>query len=150
MMASTIESFKSDTSSLIGSLNPRQATKIQTCLSGLLAVTEKLRIVLDTGMAALRPAAVKPRIKPWIDAFVMVPHNITEEQFAEYEANDPFVQGLIVNLDGLLNAFKVGLTAGNYERFVTLVAGEVTFQLERAVFKSCFSRLGRLNVLILE
>ena len=127
---------------MLGYLSPQQTSKIQTCLAGLSTVTEKLRIVLETGMAALRTAAVKPRIKPWIDSFILVPHNITEEQFAEYEANDPFVQGLIVNLNGLLNTFKTGLTAGNYERFITLVAGEVTFQLERSVFKSSFSRLG--------
>ena len=52
----------------------------------------RLQMVLETGMSALRTAAVKPRLKPWLDGFVTVPHNINEEQFAEYEANDPFVQ----------------------------------------------------------
>ena len=89
-------------------MSARQADKFHNCLSGLLAVADNLKAVLDTGMAALRTAAVKPRIKPWIDGFITVPHNINDEQFAEYEANDPFVQGLIVNLDGLLNTFKVG------------------------------------------
>ena len=37
---------------------------------------------------------MKPRIKPWIDAFVSTPHNITDKQLAKYEANDPFVQAL--------------------------------------------------------
>ena len=99
--------FQMDTSGLMFSVSPKQADKFHNCLSGLLAVSDKLKIVLDTGMAALRTAAVKPRIKPWIDGFITIPHNINDEQFAEYEANDPFVQGLIVNLDGLLNTFKV-------------------------------------------
>ena len=48
-----------------------------------------------------------------------------------------------MNLDSLLKTFKSGLTPGNYERFVTLVAGEVTVLLEKAVMKSSFSRLGK-------
>ena len=44
-------------------------------------------------MAALRTAAVKPRLKPLIDGFSTTSRNISDEEFAEYEANDPFVQG---------------------------------------------------------
>lgn len=131
-----------DTASLTATLNQKQKDKIQTCLSGLLSVSDKLRLVLEAGVSALRTAVVKPRLKPWLDGFITVPHNINDEQFAEYEANDPFVQALILHLDTLLSTFKAGLTPGNYERFVMLVAGEVTLQLEKAVMKSTFSRLG--------
>ena len=58
------------------------------------------------------------------------------------------ILGLILNLDSLLNTFKAGLTPGNYERFVTLVAGEVTILLEKAVMKSTFSRLGKPYLLL--
>ena len=30
-----------------------------------------------------------------------------QEEFSDYEANDPWVQNLIFNLDGLLTSFKV-------------------------------------------
>merc|ERR1719457_220423 len=121
------------------------AEKIESCVSGLANVTDKLRIVLDTGMGALRTAAVKPSLKPLMQGFSSTSHDINDAEFAEYEANDPFVQGLILNLDTLLKTFKAGLTPGNYERFVTLVAGEVTLLLEKAVLKSTFSRLGGLQ-----
>jgi len=32
-----------------------------------------------------------------------------QEEFSDYEANDPWVQNLIFNLDGLLTSFKVSL-----------------------------------------
>ncbi len=99
-------------------------------------------------MAALRTAVVRPRLKPWIDAFLAVSHNITEEQLADFSANDPFVQALIVNLDGLVNAFRGGLTPANHESFVILVAGEATLQLEKAVMKSSFNRLGKSCMVI--
>ena len=54
-----------------------------------------------TGIAIiLRQSVIKPRIKPWVDTFPN--HDITEDTFADYEANDPFVQTFIMNLDSLL------------------------------------------------
>ena len=47
-----------------------------------------------------RQSVIKPRIKPWVDIFPN--HDITEDTFADYEANDPFVQTFIMNLDNLL------------------------------------------------
>ena len=67
-------------------------------MSGLTTVTDKLRIVLETGMGALRTAAVKPRLKPLIDGFSATSHDINEAEFSEYEANDPFVQGQLIFL----------------------------------------------------
>ena len=51
-------------------------------------------------MQLLRQSVIKPRIKPWVDTFPS--HDITEDTFADYEANDPFVQTFIMNLDSLL------------------------------------------------
>ena len=85
-------------------------------------------------MQQLRQSAIKPRIKPWVDTFVT--HDIDEDQFSDYEANDPFIQTLILNLDGLLSGFKKSLTANNYDALVAILATEVTLQLEKAVMKS--------------
>ena len=80
---------------------------------------------LITPSFVFRTAAVKPRIKPWIDTFVSTSHNITDEQLAEYEANDPFVQALVLNLDGLVKSFRGCLTPGTFDSLVMIVAGEV-------------------------
>ena len=85
-------------------------------------------------MQQLRTSAVKPRIKPWVDSFV--PHDIDEDTFADYEANDPFIQTLILNLDGLLAGFKRAMTPANYDGLVAILTNEVTVQLEKAVLKS--------------
>jgi len=126
-------------------VSDKQTAKMTSCLSGMAAVSNKLKTVLDSGMAALRTAAVKPRVKPWVDTFMSTSHNITDDQLAEYEANDPFVQALVVNLDGLVKSFKGCLTSLNYDSLVMIVASEVTTQLEKAVLKSLFSRAGGLQ-----
>ena len=85
-------------------------------------------------MQLLRQSAVKPRIKPWMDTFVS--HDIVDDVFADFEANDPFVQTLIRNLDGLIAGFKKSLTTNNYDSLVSMLTNEVTMQLEKAVLKS--------------
>ena len=99
-------------------VSSKQSDKIANCLTGLPAVKAKLTSVLESGMAALRSSAVRPRIKPWMDAFSAVSHNISEAQFAESSANDPWVQQTIVNLDSLVQGFKPQLTPANFDRFV--------------------------------
>ena len=59
------------------------------------------------GLSQLNSSAIKPRIKPLVDMFLSMSHNISEEEFSNYEANDPFVQEFIMNLEQLLNEFKV-------------------------------------------
>jgi len=123
----------------------KQSEKIRSCLTGLPCVQAKLKTVLDSGLAALRTSVVKPRIKPWLDSFCSYSHNISDEQFSDYSANDPWVQQTIINLDTLIQSFKSGLTTANFDSFVLIVASEVTVQLEKAVVKSLFSRLGGLQ-----
>ena len=45
----------------------------------------------------------------------------------------------------LLKSFKISLTQTNFDSFVNIVASEVTLQLEKAVTKTSFNRLGGLQ-----
>lgn len=69
---------------------------------------------------------------------------ILQEELSAYEAGETFVQSLIVQLDTLLNSFKVIMSARNYDALVSVVATDVTARLERAIKKSTFNRLGGL------
>ncbi|KAJ8041998.1 Conserved oligomeric Golgi complex subunit 4 [Holothuria leucospilota] len=140
--------------------------KLESCLNDLGAVTHKFKDVLDVstfyvnliadnkfngmqmvqyGLSQLSTSAIKPRLKPWVENFLSVNHNITEDEFSMYEANDPFVQNFIMNLEQLLAEFKDFMTASNYDALVSLVTNEVTTQLEQTVLRSVFNRLGGLH-----
>lgn len=110
------------------------------------AYSARLRSVLDSGLAALRTSAVRPRLKPWMDAFAGVSHVISEQQLAEFAANDPWVQQTIVSLDALVQGFRPALTPANFDSLVMLVASEAATLLEKAVLRSSFSRLGGLQL----
>lgn len=52
--------------------------KLESCLSGLSAVTATLKDVIEYGLQQLRASAVKPRVHPWIDSFMNVSHQMSE------------------------------------------------------------------------
>ena len=135
--------LQAELKSLVSQKSQHEKEKVENCLAGLPAVGIKLKAVLDQGIQQLRQSVVKPRIKPWVDTF-LGGHEINEEGYADSEANDPFVQNLILNLDGLLTSFRKSLTPKNYDALVNILVVEVTLQLEKVVFKSKFSRLGGL------
>ncbi|XP_072925779.1 conserved oligomeric Golgi complex subunit 4 [Hemitrygon akajei] len=119
--------------------------KIDSCLSDLAAVTNKFKDLLQEGLAELNATAIKPQLKPWITGFLSISHNIEEEEFNDYEANDPWVQQFILNLEQLMAEFKVGLSQVIYDHLTSLMTSLIAVELEKVVLKSVFSRLGGLQ-----
>jgi len=73
----------------------------------------------------LTASAIKPRVKPWVDDFRLVNHDIDDEELAGYEAQDPFVQQLVGHLDGFLAGFRAALLPRNYETLVETLTTQV-------------------------
>ncbi|KAI4534011.1 hypothetical protein MG293_014871 [Ovis ammon polii] len=112
-----------------------------TCLPHL----TRLCLVLQEGLTELNSTAIKPQVQPWINTFLSVSHNIEEEEFSDYEANDPWVQQFILNLEQQMAEFKAGLSPVIYDSLTSLVTSLITVELERVVLKSTFNRLGGLQ-----
>lgn len=49
-----------------------------------------------------------------------------------------------MQLDGLLNSFKIVMSSRNYDALVSILASDATARLERAIRKCAFNRLGGL------
>ncbi|XP_063467663.1 conserved oligomeric Golgi complex subunit 4 isoform X4 [Symphalangus syndactylus] len=103
-------SFLSDCTKLFSQgIGGEQAqAKFDSCLSDLAAVSNKFRDLLQEGLTELNSTAIKPQLQPWINSFFSVSHNIEEEEFNDYEANDPWVQQFILNLEQQMAEFKLG------------------------------------------
>ncbi|XP_072515891.1 conserved oligomeric Golgi complex subunit 4 [Salminus brasiliensis] len=119
--------------------------KIDSCLSDLVNTSSKFKDLLQEGLHELNNTAIKPQVKPWITNFLSVSHNIEEEEFSEYEANDPWLQQLIVQMEQLMAEFKVGLSPLIYDTLTSLMTSLIAIELEKTVFKCTFSRLGGLQ-----
>ncbi|XP_024411863.1 conserved oligomeric Golgi complex subunit 4 isoform X1 [Desmodus rotundus] len=119
--------------------------KFDSCLSDLAAVSNKFRDLLQEGLTELNNTAVKPQVQPWINTFLSVSHSIEEEEFNDYEANDPWVQQFILNLEQQMAEFKASLSPVIYDNLTSLMTSFVAAELERVVLKSTFNRLGGLQ-----
>ncbi|GAB5582464.1 conserved oligomeric Golgi complex subunit 4 [Prionailurus iriomotensis] len=97
------------------------------------------------GLTELNSTAIKPQVQPWINTFLSVSHNIEEEEFNDYEANDPWVQQFILNLEQQMAEFKASLSPVIYDSLTSLMTSLVAVELERVVLKSTFNRLGGLQ-----
>ncbi|XP_055952685.1 conserved oligomeric Golgi complex subunit 4-like isoform X2 [Argiope bruennichi] len=125
----------------------QDGAKLESCLSEITSVNFKLQQLISYGRTHLCTAVVKPRIKPWVDAFQSASHIITDDEFAQYEANDgarPFIQNFIISTDTFLKSLKDSLTTSNFDSIVSLLATELTSQFEKAVMSCQFNRLGGL------
>uniref|UniRef100_UPI00358F591B conserved oligomeric Golgi complex subunit 4 n=1 Tax=Myxine glutinosa TaxID=7769 RepID=UPI00358F591B len=119
--------------------------KIQSCVADLVAVSEKFQRLLQEGISDLNNSSIKPQVKPWISSFLSVSHNIEEEEFNDYEANDPWVQQFILNLEQMMTEFKTSLSSRIYEQLLVLATSMIAVELEKVVMKATFSRLGGLQ-----
>ncbi|XP_066290971.1 conserved oligomeric Golgi complex subunit 4-like [Branchiostoma lanceolatum] len=119
--------------------------KLDSCLSDLASLSHRFKNMLQEGLAELDSSAIKPQVKPWVATFHSFSHNITEEEFTNYEANDPFIEHFVVNLQSLLDSFKGSLSPTIYDQLISHLTNQVTHQLERAVMKTVFNRLGGLQ-----
>jgi hypothetical protein len=64
-----------------------------------------------------------------------------QDELLRYETDEPFVQTLVMNLEGLLQGFKGSLTISNYDALIGLLTAEITARLEKVVLKSTFNRV---------
>uniref|UniRef100_A0A2K5ECT7 Conserved oligomeric Golgi complex subunit 4 n=1 Tax=Aotus nancymaae TaxID=37293 RepID=A0A2K5ECT7_AOTNA len=140
-------SFLSDCTKLFSQgIGGEQAkAKFDSCLSDLAAVSSKFRDLLQEGLTELNSTAIKPQVQPWINSFFSVSHNIEEEEFNDYEANDPWVQQFILNLEQQMAEFKASLSPVIYDSLTGLMTSLVAVELEKVVLKSTFNRLGGLQ-----
>uniref|UniRef100_A0A914DWB9 Conserved oligomeric Golgi complex subunit 4 n=2 Tax=Acrobeloides nanus TaxID=290746 RepID=A0A914DWB9_9BILA len=106
----------------------------------------RLGSLAHAAVLKLCDAAFRPKLKTNADAYFDLPHSITEEDFAEFEAVDPFIENFISQLDKHIAQFEQSLVPENYQDLLRAVSIEVVAQLERVIFKCTFNRMGALQL----
>ncbi|KAM3179217.1 hypothetical protein ACTXT7_001071 [Hymenolepis weldensis] len=119
--------------------------KLQACLSDLIeSLTQAFQALLDGRFEKLR-SVIRPQVSSLTQSFNSVKRDLTEEEFEQYAVNDPWVESLIVGLQGLLKSFHTTLSPGNFGKFLSLLADEVLLRLERFVQQKSYNRYGALQ-----
>jgi len=70
-------------------------------------------------------------VNPWISSFLDKNHELSDEEFSNYEAGETFMQQLIANIGTFLTPFKTTLTVNNYSMLINHLTSEVAKQLEK-------------------
>jgi len=118
--------------------------KLDSCLHDFSRVNTSLVASNKTGFRQLQGSLVEPKLQAWMEPFYEQNYKMNETEFSQTEANNPFVQTLILHVDGMFREFKAKLTPNNYDMFVVVMAAETAVQLEKAVMKTEFNRLGSM------
>lgn len=145
-MDALCDSVMKEIDQALPNMNSNERGKLESCLSGLSAVTTNLKDIIDYGIQQLRSTVIKPRINPWVDAFLNINHQLSEDELSVYEAGESFVQVLIMNLETLMSSFKDVLTGTNFDTFTLVLTGEVTQRLEKVILKSTFNRVRKSEI----
>ncbi|KAJ8303428.1 hypothetical protein KUTeg_019824 [Tegillarca granosa] len=101
-------SLEEEISKHFNQVSEQSKAKLESGLTDLGAAANRFKDVVDFGFSQLGSSAIKPRIKPLTDAFLSASHNLSEEEFSNYEANDPWVENFIMQIDAMLASFKLG------------------------------------------
>ena len=134
-----------DTTTTNNKLTTGEHENLQSCVRELSSLSARFKQLVEAGLNELNNSALKPEVKPMINDFQDVPRDIDDVEFAEAEANEPWIQTVLINLHNLLENFKPRLSASSFDQLVSYLTNTVASTLERAVLKSKFTRLGGLQ-----
>ena len=90
-------------------------------------------------------ATLEPAVKTLVDIFVAMSYDLSEDQFAAFDDDDPFVTQFTATFDEVMGLFKERLTQNNYEELLQCVMKTVIDRLEKATFKKSYNQLGGLQ-----
>ncbi|CAF0860435.1 unnamed protein product [Didymodactylos carnosus] len=126
-------------------ITEQNKTKLDTCLSEINSTANRFKDLIDFGCQQLSTSAIKPRIKTLIDVYMGINHKLSEDEFSQFEANDPFIQNFIIQIDTLFLPFKSTLSPSNYARLMSASTNEIVILWEKVLNKCSFNRLGGLQ-----
>eukprot|EP00899_Mesostigma_viride_P022766 jgi/Mesvir1/3674/Mv14963-RA.2 len=119
--------------------------KVKSCLGDLLEVNGQLKQLLTAGLEQV-VAGLMPLLRPVLDTLVNVKYVLDEEEYAENEVNDPWVQRVLAQVDMCLEVVNSSLTSNCLDALVHLVIDAVVLRLEAIVTQKKFNQLGGLQM----
>lgn len=81
--------------------------KIDSCLASLKAIILILRGIVDCGLEQLRVSAVKPRVTPWVDAFLSIDHHINEVCILQHRIYKKIIKKLFLPLNIMIDIYRM-------------------------------------------
>ncbi|KAI6238067.1 Component of oligomeric Golgi complex 4 [Aphelenchoides fujianensis] len=127
-------------------LNKRDMGKLEHSVGQMDDLARRFTHAAQIALGKLVDAAFRSKLKKNAEEYLAVEHELSDEQFAECEAHDPFVNAFIEQLDRLIGSFNNLLVPENYKEFLGVVAAEACKQWELVIAECAFNNLGALQL----
>ncbi|CAI6007143.1 unnamed protein product [Closterium sp. NIES-64] len=125
---------------------PADRERLKPILVDLGETSAVFRQVASTGLEQLANG-IAPRLRPVLDLLASsISYELSEAEYEEREASDPWVQRLLLALEACLAPLQPLLTAANHDGLVGLVTDMVARRVEAAVAQKRFNQLGGLQL----
>ncbi|CAI5468237.1 unnamed protein product [Closterium sp. Yama58-4] len=125
---------------------PADRERLKPILADLGETSAVFRQVASTGLEQLANG-IAPRLRPVLDLLASsISYELSEAEYEEREASDPWVQRLLLALEACLAPLQPLLTAANHDGLVGLVTDMVARRVEAAVAQKRFNQLGGLQL----
>ena len=123
--------------------------KLQASIAEVAKLSVKSKSILDAGLTKLS-TLLKPRLLSLTEKLIgeqsEVNFELTEDDFAENEANDPFAHELLRQFDALLEEYKDGMSDSNFGLLLEQMTGVLTEGLEYHIMDKDFNQLGGVQL----
>ncbi|QDZ22070.1 subunit 4 of oligomeric Golgi complex [Chloropicon primus] len=117
--------------------------RVQSCLSDLLRTSQEFEKI---SASTIEYVALKlmPELRPSIDALSSLSFNLSDSEYAMYEAEDPWLSDFLSRMEEHLGWLRGLLTSQNYEALVHSVLGHTAKRIEALLLQKRFNQLGGL------
>ncbi|KAF9167818.1 Golgi transport complex subunit 4 [Actinomortierella ambigua] len=141
-----IVEIEQDCVSSISALSEHALEKARAVLAGLSASINKFKQILNSGIDQLFLQTMKPRLRPLLqDAYKGIKYVVTEEEYAEQEASNSFVNRFMSGFEALIEPLKPCLTEDNFNQIVASAVTSITKTWEKIIFDTRFNKLGAIR-----
>ncbi|KAJ3107942.1 Golgi transport complex subunit 4 [Physocladia obscura] len=142
-----VKEIDNDVGRLFGDSSPNELEKIATCLATVTNYGVSFKKMLMVWVESIFTQMIKPKIRPTLlDCFKDVKYVLTDDEYAEIDAQDAFMKRFIRDFGKLISLFKSTYSARNQNQTVSYFVDAILSEWERYMFVSLkFNALGALR-----
>lgn len=118
---------------------------VKHCLSEIAETSLAFRKLVQGGNRRLH-ALLLPKYKYCFDQFERVQYELTESDYNTNQANDPWVERLIRELESQLGPVKPCLTENNVTTLLTVIVDDLVQQIKKVMMKKRYTFWGGMQI----
>jgi len=122
------------------------AGKIATCLGQLTSTANQLEALRKDAVSQICTSGLARDLKPMADAMIASRYVLSEEDFSSQDTGSLVITNYIAKIRAVLEKYEAELLAPNFELLLATLAEHLAAQLEDAVLKTQFNRLGGMQL----